>query len=192
MATTTFPDPPVSPTLTRRRFTPDEYAWLIAEGFFDGERLELIDGELIEIMPQKPAHRLVVSLVLPIALRWSGDTHHVLCQSPLRLGESVPEPDIAIVPGQPRDYRDAHPTAAALIVEVSDTTLEYDRTTKALLYAHGGIEDYWLINVNNRTLEVRRQPTDSGYLSLQIYSEGDAVAPLAAPYDPVAVADLLP
>jgi Uma2 family endonuclease len=180
-------------SLPRRRFSVEEYERITALGLFDGERLELLFGEIVEKeMPQRPAHRLSLSLILPIAMAWSGPDNHVLCQLPLQLGSSVPEPDIAIVPGQPRDYTSAHPTTALLIIEVSDTTLESDQTTKAVLYAAAGIGDYWIVNLNERTLEVRRQPTASGYRSLQTFVETDRVAPLAAPSQPVLVADLLP
>nr|WP_309695972.1 Uma2 family endonuclease [Armatimonas sp.] len=175
------------------RWNVEEYERLVALGVFSPEkRVELIEGEIVEAMPQKPAHRLTVSLILPIAMRWSGEGYHVLCQSPLRLGNSVPEPDIAIVSGQPRDYATSHPTTAALVIEVSDTTLEYDQTIKAAIYASAGIEDYWIININERTVEIRRQPGPSGYRSLQTYSEVDTVAPLFNPTASIAVADLLP
>ena len=175
------------------RWSVEAYERVVALGGFSLEkRVELIEGELVEIMPQKPAHRLTISLILPIALHWSGDGHHVLCQSPLRLGNSVPEPDLAIVTGQPRDYADFHPTTAALVIEVSDTTLEYDQTIKAALYAAAGIEDYWVININERTVEIRRQPGPSGYRSLQTYSEADTVVPLFNPTARIAVVELLP
>ncbi|MCX6367173.1 MAG: Uma2 family endonuclease [Armatimonadetes bacterium] len=175
------------------RWSVEAYERVVALGGFPQEkRVELIEGELVEIMPQKPAHRITVSLILPIALSWSGDGHHVLCQSPLRLVNSVPEPDISIVAGQPRDYAAAHPTTAALVVEVSDTTLEYDQTVKAAIYAAAGIEDYWIVNINERTVEVRRQPGPSSYRSLQTYTETDTIAPLFNPTASILVADLLP
>ena len=175
------------------RWSVEEYERLVALGVFSPEkRVELIEGEIVEAMPQKPAHRLTVSLILPIAMRWSGEGYHVLCQSPLRLGNSVPEPDIAIVSGQPRDYATSHPTTAALVIEVSDTTLEYDQTIKAAIYAVASIEDYWIININERTVEIRRQPGPSGYRSLQTYTETDTIAPLFNPTASIAVAELLP
>jgi Uma2 family endonuclease len=175
------------------RWSVEAYERVVALGGFPQEkRVELIEGELVEIMPQKPAHRLTVSLILPIALRWCGDSHHVLCQSPLRFSSSVPEPDLGIVIGQPRDYANSHPTTAVLIIEVSDTTLEYDQTIKATIYATAGIEDYWIVNINERTVEVRRQPGPSSYRSLQTYTETDTIAPLFNPTASILVADLLP
>jgi Uma2 family endonuclease len=79
-----------------------------------------------------------------------------------------------------------------LIIEVSDTTLEYDQTIKATIYATAGIEDYWIVNINERTVEVRRQPGPSSYRSLQTYTETDTIAPLFNPTASILVADLLP
>ena len=175
------------------RWSVEAYERVVALGGFSPEaQVELIEGELVELMPQKPAHRLTVSLILPIVLRWSGEGHHVLCQLPLRLGNSVPAPDLAIVSGQPRDYATAHPTTAALVIEVSDTTLEYDQTIKSTVYATAGIEDYWIVNLNERTVEVRRQPSPSGYRSLQTYSETDTISPLFNPNASILIAELLP
>lgn len=104
-----------------------------------------------------------------------------------------PEPDIMVLAGVPDNYASVpRPADVLLLVEVSLSTLSYDRNTKATLYAVSGIADYWIINLQNRTLEVRRQPGGGGYASLRIYRETDAVALLAAPNSPVRVSDLLP
>jgi hypothetical protein len=172
-------DPPVSAALPRRRFTADEYARLTSLGLFDGERLELLFGEIIE----SEALRTLF-----------GAGFRIRVQLPLVLtgSQSIPEPDVAVVLGGPRDFSSDHPTGAALVVEVSDTTLEADQTTKALAFARGGIEEYWLVNINERTLEVRRQPSPTGYRSLQTFLETDRIAPLVAPEKRVLVADILP
>ena len=108
---------------------------------------------------------------------------------PLRLGEiTEPEPDVAVIAGSIRDYTDAHPSTAALVIEVADTSLAYDRTTKASLYAKAGIAEYWIINLNNRQLEVYRSPRVDAtqrygfrYADITIYSATECVAPLAMP-----------
>jgi len=110
---------------------------------------------------------------------------------------SEPQPDIAVLAGQPRDFAHALPSTAALIVEVSLTTLAYDRARKAALYAQAGIEDYWIINLNAGQVEVHRKPgalaeETFGYAQVNIYQSGQAIAPLAMPNAAVAVADLLP
>jgi Uma2 family endonuclease len=105
---------------------------------------------------------------------------------------SEPEPDLAVVRGSARDYVDQHPTSAALVVEVSDTSLDYDRTRKARVYAQAGIAEYWVVNIVAGVLEVHRDPGESGYRSVLTLRSGEAVAPLAGDGTPVAVADLLP
>ncbi len=108
-------------------------------------------------------------------------------------------PDVTVVSGTPRDYKDAHPTTASLIVEVADTTLMYDRSQKASLYAKAGIEDYWIVNLVHQQLEIYRnpspmleQPFGHGYKNVALYMATDSVAPLAAQQAVVSVVDLLP
>ena len=112
----------------------------------------------------------------------------------------MPEPDAAVVPGGPRDYATTgHPTTALLIVEVSDTTLSYDRGCKASLYARAKIADYWIVNLVHGRLEVRRNPVPDvserygwRYQDVLLLAPPDRIAPLAAPKKHIAVADLLP
>jgi Uma2 family endonuclease len=121
-------------------------------------------------------------------------------QMPLSLGlASDPEPDLAVVSGSFRDYCTAHPSTALLVVEVSDTTLAYDRCEKASLYARAGLADYWIVNVLDEQVEVHRHPHPNpdmpfgyGYTNITVYRVGDEIVPLAAPTTLVAVADLLP
>jgi Uma2 family endonuclease len=164
------------------------------------ERLELIEGEIIEKMPQKSTHTTGVRLAEE-AMRAAFPTgYDVRVQMPLAVnGRSVPEPDIAVVPGSIRDYTKRHPRTAALIIEVADTTLEFDRITKAGLYARAGVEEYWIVNLIDRVLEAHRHPAPmSGkplghyYRSVTQYAQTDAISPLAAPDCAVAIADLLP
>src|SRR5205814_4932149 len=118
---------------------------------------------------------------------------------PLHLSEeSEPEPDLAVVQGEPRDHVSAdHPRSALLIVEVSDTSLRYDRTRKAALYAGSGIDDYWIINLIDRQLDVHRERVADDtqahgfrYGSTRVYRSGDSIAPLAKANATIAVADL--
>jgi Uma2 family endonuclease len=110
-----------------------------------------------------------------------------------------PEPDVAVVIGSFRDYSTMNPTTAVLVVEVSDSTLLTDQTTKAAVYARAGIREYWIINIPGRLLEVYRepsampgQPLGHHYRSITRYSEDGILSPLAAPEGIVSVADLLP
>lgn len=91
-----------------------------------------------------------------------GEGTHVRIQLPLALDpSSEPEPDVTVVRGSPRDYRDAHPSAALLVVEVADTTLSHDRDQKGSLYARAGVADYWIVNLVDQVLEVYRDPGPS-------------------------------
>jgi Uma2 family endonuclease len=112
---------------------------------------------------------------------------------PLALDDfSEPEPDIAVVTGSTRDYRDAHPTGAMLLVEVSDATLRFDRRRKLALYARCGIPEVWIVNLLDTVVEVYREPVGIAYLTRQRLASGDTVSPSARPGARVAVADLLP
>jgi Uma2 family endonuclease len=120
-------------------------------------------------------------------------------QLPISFGTySDPEPDVSVVVGTSADYRSAHPSSALLIVEISDTTLIYDRGRKASLYAMRGIADYWLVNVNDDQIEILRdpgadptQPLGFGYTSLTVHHRGELVTPRAAPHLSFPVAELL-
>jgi Uma2 family endonuclease len=182
-----------------RRWTVEEYHQMEDLGFFRDGRVELIDGEILERPVPNSPHVIAMHLTEKIVEAAFGVGFWVRTQSPLDLGSaSEPQPDLAVVPGKPRDYP-VHPTTALLVVEISDPSLAYDRKEKASLYALAGIADYWIVNVVNGQLEVYRDPIPDtsqefgfGYSSRAILHRSDAIAPLAAPYTPVAVADLLP
>lgn len=173
-----------------------EYYALAEHGILGPEeRTELINGKVIKRLgsmnrPQSIAIGKMAKALASVL----GDGFAVEQQMPVRLDDGTETvPDMLVLAGQSDDYADV-PSAsdALLIVEVSDTTLRYDQGTKARLYAAESIADYWLLNLNARTLEVRRQPDGGTYRSSTIYGEDEAVAPLSAPNAPVRVADLLP
>jgi len=182
-----------------RRWTREEFYRMGEAGLFNGQRAELIDGEVMVLSPQNWPHAATVDQVAE-ALRLALPAGFwVRAQLPLALGTSSdPEPDVSVVSGHRADYRD-HPTTAVLIVEVSDTSLDYDRTRKASLYARAGIRDYWIFNLVDRQVEVYRgpapdatQPYGHGYTSTTTLVPPAAVSPLAAPAVSLPVADLLP
>ena len=184
-----------------RRFSRAEYVKMAEGGIFaPGEHTELIEGEIFEMSPQKSSHATTVMIVADALRSVFTRGYVVRTQVPLDLNEiSEPEPDVIIVSGTQRDYKDAHPTTALLVVEVSDTTLAYDRNYKASLYAKAGIADYWIVNLMQRRLEVYRAPKPIadmlfgyGYGQIMYYMEGDEVTPLAAPQSKIAVTELLP
>jgi Uma2 family endonuclease len=184
-----------------RRWTRDEYDRMIDAGVLtENDRVELIEGEIVTVTPQKSRHTTAVRKATEALRRAFGEGVDVRSQSPLLLGDdSEPEPDVAVVIGTIDDYRDRHPTTALLILEVADSSLAFDRANKARVYARAGIADYWLVNLVDNVLEVRRFPAPSpdaadqwGYAVVEQYRATDGVAPLERPERPIAVADLLP
>jgi Uma2 family endonuclease len=169
-------------------------------GLFDGKHVELIEGDVIEMRPMGPPHRTAVVLTGDRLREVFGTGYFINVQSPFDAGEpSEPEPDIAVIPGNVRDYQEAHPTTAMLIVEVADTSLLYDRTVKASLYAKAGISEYWIVNLVDHQVEVHRYPTPMpeqiygfGYSSITTLKAPDTIVPLATPHTAIAVAELLP
>jgi Uma2 family endonuclease len=190
-----------APPIRTKRWTRIEYDRLIECGFFQpGDRIELIGGELIVAEPKGTGHSTAVGLVEDILRAIFGPGWVVRGQDPIAPDdESEPEPDVAVVPGARRDYRDAHPTRPVLVVEVAESSLSFDREWKGSLYARAGIQDYWILNLVDRVLEVYREPVPdpSAYLGwryalVEVHGPGATVTPLAAPASCVLVADLLP
>ena len=189
----------LTPAIQVRRWTRQEYENLVAAGFFHPEeRLELIDGKIIQMTPQGSRHATAIRLVEDALRTAFGPGFDVRVQMPLALDpDSEPEPDIAVVIGEPRDYREGHPKTAVLIVEVSDATVSYDREEKAGLYARAGISDYWILNLIDRCLEIHRNPLPTGsqgahYESYIVVAASDSISPLACPEPSIEVAGLLP
>lgn len=180
------------------RWTREQYYRMAELGFFQGKRVELIKGEIIEMSPMKSAHATAVRLIVGILREIFAKGFVVDSQLPMSLGRvDEPEPDVCVVKGAVRDFSGSHPKTAELIVEVSNTTLHYDRTKKASLYAENKIADYWILNLKNRCLEIYRQPKKDKklgfvYTEIKIVTEDDIVAPLAAPKAKIKIADLLP
>ena len=107
--------------------------------------------------------------------------------------DSEPEPDVAVVRGHQRDYIRAHPDTAVLVVEVSDSTLDYDRRRKGPAYARAEVPEYWVVNLVDHLVEVYRDPmADRGYQTVLTLRPGETIAPLGAPFASIAVDDLLP
>ncbi len=181
-----------------RSWTKEEYYKLGELGFFRGQRVELIDGEIMVLRPQNWPHVSTTDRVAEV-LRNSWTGVWVRMQVPIDLGQPTePEPDVSVVIGERSDYT-AHPAAALLIVEVSDTTLAYDRGTKASLYAAAGVGDSWIVNLQDGQIEVHRNPVPDPqepfgfrYANVTALQRGAVVSPLAAAQVQIPVADLLP
>jgi Uma2 family endonuclease len=179
-----------------RRWTVAEYHQAGDAGIFDPEeRLELVNGEIYRMSPQKGPHATGSGLAEE-ALRAILPAGHILrIQKPLTLGEDgEPEPDIAMVRGSLRDFARQHPTTAVLIVEVADSSLAFDRVEKAKQYARAGIPEYWILNVPERLLEVHRDPDPASetYRQVTRHGENERVSPLAVPAAAILVRELLP
>jgi Uma2 family endonuclease len=191
----------VAKPLPTKRWTRTQYDHLIDCGVFSpGEHVELIGGELVVREPQRTSHAAAIELAFDALRAAFGPGWRVRVQLPVALDEeSEPEPDIAVVPGSPRDYLQAHPSKPVLILEVAETSLDSDREVKGSLYARAEIADYWIVNLVGHALEVYRDPVPAPtslygwrYASVTTLRAGDIVTPLAASPSRVAVADLLP
>ena len=192
---------PVMATYQRktRRWSRIEYERLIELGVFQpSDPIELIGGELLVAEPQGAPHYTSIRKTARVLERAFGAAWDVRTQGPIGLDEeSEPEPDVAGVPGEPEDYRSAHPSRAALVVEVSESSLVFDRGHKASVYARAGIPDYWIVNLVDGVLEIYREPApDPGapfgarYARREVLDPSRQVSPLAAPHASIRVRDL--
>lgn len=182
----------------RRRFTRAEYHQMADLGMFEGQRVELIDGEVIYMAAQRDLHAFALRLIDHALRSALGAEYVYYVQMPMVIGDSEPEPDFAVARSELRKAS-RHPRTAALVIEVTDTSLEYDRTDKASLYASAGIEDYWVINLVEMVVEVHRKPTRDraasfkhSYASTTVFRKGQTISPLTSPKAKVLVKDLLP
>jgi Uma2 family endonuclease len=186
--------------LTLRRWKRVEYDRLVDLGVFESDPIELVGGQLVVAEPQSAYHASAIRkadyalrAVLPPG--WI-----VSVQSPVALDdESEPEPDLVVLPGRPGDYREAHPSRPALVMEVAEASVGFDRDYKGSLYARAAIQDYWIVNLVDRVLEVYRDPgTDAAapygwrYRSVATLDVSGVVVPLAFPAVQIVVADLVP
>ncbi len=182
-------------------WTVKEFEDLFDAGYFGRDlKLELIEGEIWRKVPLEPPCATSIILMQTQLMGIFREDFTVRVQLPLIFGvSSKPEPDLAVVEGSPRESSRPHPTSAILVVEISDSTLVPDQQTKAPLYARAGVAEYWIVNLIENVLEVRREPTEIadsplgfGYASTQILRSGDSISPLAMPDSTVRVEDLLP
>ncbi len=193
------PQMPEAPEMTpnRVRWTVSQCQAIEEAGILMG-RYELIDGEILSKMSQKPPHRIAVILLRNWLIAVFGALF-VQSQASISVGDAdpdhnEPEPDAAVTVAPNTDYTQGHPGPAdlSLVAEVSDTTLRSDRAAKAALYARAGIVEYWLLDIVNRQMLVHRNPGAGGYGEVVVYAADETAATLARPDASVRVADLLP
>jgi Uma2 family endonuclease len=178
------------------RYTSDEYLALVDDGVLGpDDRVELLEGVIVAMAPEGTRHEVAVDLTAEALRAAVGGRAAVRTGHSLHVGRrSVPEPDVAVVPGRLRDYTTVRPTTALLVVEVSDTSLVSDRLSKARIYAAAGIPEYWIVNLRNETVEVFRGPERevACYVETRVVELGGEIDLVAFPGTHVAVADLLP
>ena len=181
--------------LKRFRFSRADYHQLAKVGIIKaGARVELIDGEILEMSPIGRRHRSSVDRAVDVFAPRLHGTAIVRVQSSITLGEyGEPEPDLTLLRFRADFYAesDETPEDILLIVEVADSSEAYDRRTKGPLYARFGIPDYWLVDLNRDLVTVYRDPTPNGYASSRVYPRGESVSPLAFPDLTVAVDDIV-
>ena len=186
--------------LTVRRWKRIEYDQLVELGLFEGEPLELIGGQLVVAEPQYPYHASAISAVDYAVRAALPPGWLVRIQAPISLDdESELEPDVVVVPGRPADYRQVHPARPVLTIEVAESSVSFDREHKGSLYARAGLQEYWIVNLVDRVLEIYRDPAPDAaamygwrYHSVTTLTPPAVVAPLAFVASRIAVSDLLP
>ena len=190
----------VQAPLTLRRWKRSEYDRLVDLGVFEREPLELIGGQLVVAEPHGTYHASAISAVDYAVRAILPPSWIVRIQLPVSLDdESEPEPDLVVVPGNPADYRHSHPQRPALVVEVADSSLYFDREHKGSLYARAGIREYWIVNLVDRVLEIYRDPGPDPsalygwrYRSVTTLTPPAFAVPLGFASSRIAVTDLLP
>jgi Uma2 family endonuclease len=182
----------------RKLWTRAEVDALSSTGLFDQQRMELVEGELINTMGKLPPHvnsamRLMEWLIGVFGVRF------VRPESPINVAPednptSLPEPDLIVLKRDFSNITNAHPGPEDLhlIIEVSDSTLAFDLRTKAGLYARAGIPEYWVLDIAGRRMIVHRDPRGGRYASVAAYNGNESVAPLCAPESALRVSEAFP
>jgi Uma2 family endonuclease len=184
-----------APPLSRHRFTVDEYHRMAENGVLtEDDRVELIDGEIIDMAPIGIGHIGHVNRFARVFGRLLGDLATVSPQNPVRLGPRLePQPDVAVLRFRSDDYAGLMPTPedVLLLVEVAESSLAYDRDVKGPMYARAGIPELWIVNLIGHEILVYRDPSPEGYRTLQAARPGDILRPLVFPDVEIAVSDVL-
>jgi Uma2 family endonuclease len=175
-------------TLPLHRLDVETYNRMVDCGALDGQPVELLEGVLVEVSPPSPAHATVTDRLtrhLSPARQW-----WLRVQSPLEVpSDSVPEPDLTVLAGEPSPHH--HPTTALLAIEVAVSSQLVDRNVKGRLYARARVPVYWLVDIPGKTIEVGSEPGPNGYRKHESYSEADIVPSPLAGIDDLHVGALL-
>lgn len=180
---------------TRRLFTVDDYHRMVDAGILRvHDHVELLDGEIIEMTPTGSRHSGLVTRLMRLFILRSGDRAIVRTQHPVILDDlSEPEPDLSICSPRADDYMSGHPRPSdiLLIVEVSDSSLAFDRGRKAVRYAAVGVPELWIIDLQHDVIEVFREPGRAGYEIQLSYRSGETFSPSAFTDVEFAVSELI-
>lgn len=184
------------PAPAESRYTSESYFALVDAGLLRADdRVELLEGVIVAMSPQNPRHASATTRVSDALRDALGKRAVIRVQLPLLVGTySVPEPDVAVVPGKASDYDDAHPTTALLVVEVAESSVAEDRLTKAAIYAAASIPEFWIVNLRDDCVEVFRAPDAQArrYAETSVLRRGAHVESVALGAVTIAVGDLLP
>jgi Uma2 family endonuclease len=171
----------------RKLWTREECLALQAAGIWQDQRLELVEGELINKMGKRPPHIVALTKLRNLLIRAFGEDF-VLTETPIDVAPqdnptSEPEPDVVVLSRPVEEFRagNAKPAELRLVAEVSDSSVGFDLTKKAALYARAGIVEYWVVDIAARRLVVHRNPEGDLYRDIKVYAEHEKVSPLAAP-----------
>jgi Uma2 family endonuclease len=182
-----------------RRFTRAEYYRMAEMGFFEDQRVELIDGEILFMSPQNNPHAMTLMALNRLFSRALSDEFMVRPQLPLSVSDvSEPEPDLAIVREGPGVMRGEHPCTAELVIEISDSSGGRDKKKRGL-YASAGIPEYWIVDVVKRKVHVHTEPASAPgnefgaeYKQVRTFGIGDSVKPMALPVGEISVEQFFP
>ncbi len=171
--------------LARHRFTVEEFHRMAESRILTGDsRVELVEGELIEMTPIGSRHAACVDRLNRLFSQRVGEAAIVRVQNPIRLSRlSELQPDLVLARPKPDFYAEAHPgpEAILLVVEVAETSAGVDREVKVPLYAQAGISEVWLVTLTQRTIAIYRDPTPTGYREVRSIGLGEVLSPLALP-----------
>jgi Uma2 family endonuclease len=175
----------VAVPIPRRRFTVDEYHRMGDAGVLtEDDRVELLDGEIIQMSPIGTPHASTVARLNTLLVRRFGKQATIWVQNPIILDRwSEPQPDLCVLAQRSDFYADAHPRPRDVLlgIEVMDTSRSYDRTLKLPLYAKAELREVWLVDLKGQTIDVHRRPALRGYREHQTYARGRTITPLAFP-----------
>ncbi len=146
----------------------------------DRQRIELIRGIIIEKVTSSPFHSFLIVRLQRLVQAVLDDAKHTRQEQPLKMSDSMPEPDLLVVAGHDSDYRRTHPTTALLAIEIAVSTVILDRE-KAALYAEANVQEYWIVLANDEAIEVHTAPAAGRYTQCRVYTRGETLPSVALP-----------